>query len=179
MFMFPYVSIDVETTGTDIDKCHVLQLAAVYDDGSHVESLSTFNVVIRWPVLYHGEEYALNLNKGLLERAYKKDRVIFIEEARESFDKWLYSVQPEGRLTPAGKNLQGFDMPILGNPVNAFYLKRFNRRSLDPGSMFAEDFDHVPSLGEINKVTGRKAVSHDALDDCMDVVYAIRHKWNC
>lgn len=44
MFKFPYVSIDVETTGTNIDKSHVLQLAAVYDDGSHVESLSTFNV---------------------------------------------------------------------------------------------------------------------------------------
>ena len=129
--------------------------------------------------MYYGEEFALNLNKRLLERAFKKDRVISVQEARESFDEWLYSVQPEGRLTPAGKNLQGFDMPILANPVNAFYLKRFNRRSLDPGSMFAEDFDHVPSLGEINKVTGRKEVSHDALDDCLDVVYAIRYKWDC
>ncbi len=178
MFKFPYVSIDVETTGTNIDKSHVLQLAAVYDDGSHVESLSTFDVVIRWTEIGYANEWALNFNRGLLERAYKKDRVVFIHEARESFDEWLYSVQPKGRFTPAGKNLQGFDMPILGNPVNGFYLERFNRRSLDPGSMFAEDFDHVPNLDEINKVTGRQAVSHDALDDCMDVVYAIRHKWN-
>ena len=179
MFKFPYISIDVETTGIDVNRVHVLQLAGIYDDGSHIESLSTFDVVIRWPVIYHGEEFALNLNKGLLERAYKKDRVVSIEEARESFGKWLASVQPRGRFTPAGKNLQGFDMPILGNPVNDFNLRRFNRRSLDPGSMFAEDFDHVPTLDEINKVTGRQAVSHDALDDCMDVVYAIRHKWNC
>jgi len=179
MFKFPYVSIDVETTGTDLLRSHVLQLAAVYDDGSHIGSLSNFNVVIRWPAIYYANEYALNLNKGLLERAYKKDRVVSIDEARESFGEWLYTVQPSGRFTPAGKNLQGFDVPILENPVNDFNLKRFNRRSLDPGSMFAEDFDHVPTLDEINKVTGRKAVSHDALDDCLDVVYAIRHKWNC
>jgi oligoribonuclease (3'-5' exoribonuclease) len=179
MFKFPYVSIDVETTGLDVDKSHVLQLAAVYDDGSHVESLSTFNMVIRWPVIHHGEEFALNLNKVLLERAFKKDRVVSIEQARKSFGFWLDSVQFSGRFTPAGKNIQGFDVPILENPVNEFSLRRFNRRSLDPGSMFAEDFDHVPTLSEINKVTGRKPVTHDALDDCMDVVYAIRHKWNC
>lgn len=177
MFRFPYVSLDIETTGTDLNRSHVLQLAAVYDDGSHIDSLSNFNVVIRWPDIYYANEYALNLNRGLLARAYKKDRVISIEEAREQFDKWVDFVQPGGRITPAGKNLQGFDVPILVNTVNDFNLRRFNRRSLDPGSMFAEDFDHVPSLNEINKLTGRKAVSHDALDDCMDVVYAIRYKW--
>lgn len=179
MFRFPYVSVDVETTGTDVNAAHVLQLAAVYDDGSHIDSLSNFNVVIRWPEIRYANEYALNLNRGLLERAYKKDDVISIEEARASFEHWLDIVQPTGRLTPAGKNAQGFDMPILGNVVNAFNMRRFNRRALDPGSMFAEDFDHVPNLDEINKLTGRSAVSHDALDDCLDVVHAIRYKWGC
>ncbi len=177
MFRFPYVSLDIETTGTDVNAAHILQLAAVYDDGSHIDSLSNFNVVIRWTEIRYANEYALNLNRGLLEKAYKKDGVISIGEAREQFGKWADSVQPKGRLTPAGKNAQGFDMPILRNAANDFNMRRFNRRSLDPGSMFAEDFDHVPSLDEINKLTGRGAVSHDALDDCMDVVYAIRYKW--
>jgi oligoribonuclease (3'-5' exoribonuclease) len=179
MFRFPYVSIDVETTGLDVDKAHVLQLAAVYDVGTHIDSLPTFNTVIRWPTIYYANEWALNFNRALFEKAYKKDGVVSIEQAREDFSKWLTYVQPGGRFTPAGKNVQGFDMPILGNSVNDFSLRRFDLRSLDPGSMFAEDFDHVPTLGEINKMTGREAVSHDALDDCMDVVYAIRYKWNC
>ena len=51
MFKFPYISLDVEATGVDVNRVHVLQLAAVYDDGSHIDSLSSFNVVIRWPVI--------------------------------------------------------------------------------------------------------------------------------
>jgi len=176
-FRFPYISLDIETTGLDRQKVHVLQLAAIYDNGKALKELPTFNRVIRWPVITHGEEYAMNLNKKLLERAFKKQDVISIEDARVEFDQWLFSVQPAGRFTAAGKNIQGFDMPILQNPVNDFNLRRFLHRALDPGSMFSEDFDHVPDLGEINKLTGRSAVSHDALDDAWDVVHAIRYKW--
>jgi len=32
------------------------------------------------------------------------------------------------------------------------------------------------SLSKINELTGRKEVSHNALDDAFDVVYAVRHK---
>ena len=70
-----------------------------------------------------------------------------------------------------------FDMPILSNDVNAFNLRRFLHRALDPGSMYTKEFNHIPTLDEINTVTGRKPVTHNALDDCWDVVYAIRYKW--
>jgi len=176
-FRFPYVSIDIETTGLDRQKSHVLQLAAVYDNGKDLEDLPTFNRVIKWPVIAHAEEYAMNLNRELLVKAFKNQNVVSIEEARRDFEKWLDKIQPNGRFTAAGKNVQGFDMPILVNPVNDFNMRRFLHRALDPGSMFTEEFDHIPTLDEINTVTGRKAVSHDALDDCWDVVYAIRYKW--
>jgi oligoribonuclease (3'-5' exoribonuclease) len=176
-FRFPYVSIDIETTGLDRQKVHVLQLAAVYDNGKDVEDLPTFDRVIKWPVISHAEEYAMNLNRGLLSRAYKNDRVVSINNARLDFENWLDKIQPSGRFTAAGKNIQGFDMPILVNPVNDFNMRRFLHRALDPGSMYTDEFDHVPTLDEINTVTGRKAVTHDALDDAWDVVYAIRHKW--
>ena len=171
-FHFPYLSIDIETTGLDRQRVHVLQLAAVYDNGDPLKKLPTFNEVIKWPVINQAEEYAMNLNKKLLEQD-----VISIEKARVEFEQWLFKIQPGGRLTAAGKNIQGFDMPILQNPVNDFNLRRFLHRALDPGSMFAEDFDHVPDLGEINRLVGRSAVSHDALDDAWDVVHAIRYKW--
>ena len=177
MFRFPYVSIDIETTGLDRQKVHVLQLAAVYDNGQDIEDLPTFDRVIKWPVISHGEEYAMNLNRGLIRRAYQNDQVVSIEEARLDFEEWLEKVQPSGRFTAAGKNIQGFDMPILVNPVNCFSMRRFLLRALDPGSMFTDEFDHIPTLDEINAVTGRKAVTHDALDDAWDVVHAIRYQW--
>ncbi len=176
-FRFPYVSIDIETTGLDRQKSHVLQLSAVYDNGKDLDSLPTFDRIIKWPVISHGEEYVLNLNKGLLLRAFKNDGVVSIETARVDFEKWLDSVQPSGRFTAAGKNVQGFDMPILVNPVNRFDMRRFLHRALDPGSMYTDEFDHIPTMDEINTVTGRNPVTHNALDDCWDVVYAIRHKW--
>jgi oligoribonuclease (3'-5' exoribonuclease) len=176
-FRFPYVSLDIETTGLDRQKSHVLQLAAVYDNGRRLEDLPSFNVVIKWPVITHAEEYAMNMNRELLERAFKNKGVVSINQAREEFSRWLDKVQPHGKLTAAGKNAQGFDLPILKNPVNQFDLRRFLHRVLDPGSMFADEFNHVPNQDEINLLTGRKEVSHDALDDCWDVVHAIRYKW--
>jgi len=180
MFRFPYLSIDIETTGLDRQKVHVLQLAAVYDNGKDLDELPTFNKVIKWPVISHAEEYAMNLNKGLLERAFKKQNIVSINQCRDEFRKWLLEIEPakSSRFTPAGKNIQGFDIPILENPVNQFFFDRFLRRTLDPGSLYSDEFDHIPTLDEINKLTGRDAVSHDALDDAWDVVYAIRRKWD-
>jgi oligoribonuclease (3'-5' exoribonuclease) len=171
------VSLDIETTGLDRQKSHVLQLAAVYDNGRKLEDLPTFNRVIKWPVITYGEEYAMHLNRGLLLRAFENRDIVSVSQAREEFNSWLDTVQPNGKLTAAGKNVQGFDLPILRNPVNQFALKRFLHRVLDPGSLFTEDFNHVPNQDEINVLTGRKEVSHDALDDCWDVVHAIRYKW--
>ena len=177
-FRLPYLSIDIETTGLDRQKVHVLQLAAVYDNGKALEELPTFDRVIKWPVITHAEEYAMNLNKDLLERGFKKQNIVSINQCRDEFKKWLDKIAPgSSRFAPAGKNVQGFDIPILENQVNKFFFDRFLRRTLDPGSMYTDDFDHIPTLGEINDVTGRSPVTHNALDDCWDVVYAIRHKW--
>ncbi len=177
-FRFPYLSVDIETTGVDLERSHVLQLAAVYDDGRPLEELPTFNRVVRWKVITYGEEYAMNLNRHLLEKTFSvNDDYPTISAVQAAFGSFLYQVQPEGKITPAGKNVAAFDVPILKNPTNGFAWRRFNRRALDPGSMYTEEFDHIPSLGEINKYLGREAVTHDALDDCWDVVHAIRHKW--
>ncbi len=178
MFRFPYVSLDIETTGTDLDRAHVLQLAAVYDNGDLLDNLPTFNVTIRWEELGYINEWAMKNNQWLLKRGWDKDDVVDIEIADVKLQEWLNTVQPEGRITLAGKNIGSFDLPILGNHVNDFNTRRFLHRVLDPGSMYSDEFDHVPNLSEINKLTGRSQVSHDALDDAWDVVFAIRRKWN-
>lgn len=184
-FRFPYVAVDIETTGLDVQRSHVLQLAAIYDDGRPLEELSTFNQVIKWRTITYGEEYAMNMNRRLLERAFRDEDVVSPAGAAMMFGDWLGTFRTEmvwGRegheFTAAGKNLAAFDVPVLTNRTNNFPWKVwFGRRVLDPGSMWTEDFDHVPSLDEINKYLRRKSVTHNALDDCWDVVHAVRYKW--
>ncbi len=176
-FRFPYLALDLETTGLDRQQSHVLQLAAIYDDGSHLEGLPTFDVVIKYPVITYGEAFAMNMNRDLLQRGFDDRDVTTLELARGSFQAFLNTVQPEGKITVAGKNVGGFDVPILNNSKNGFDTSRFTHRTLDPGSMFSEYFEQIPSLGQINKLTGRDPVQHDALEDCWDVVHAVRYKW--
>ena len=178
MFKFPYLSIDIETSGLNTEKSHVLQLAAVYDNGGPIEELPTFNRVICWPVLTWAEITAVNMNKRLMEKAYNNEKgVLSVDAARFAWKHFLDSLALEGKFFAAGKNVASFDIPILKNHTNLFDMSRISHRVLDPGSMYSENFDHIPNLNEINKITGRKEVSHDALDDAMDVVYAIRYKW--
>lgn len=176
-FRFPYVSLDIETTGLNTKRAHVLQIAAIYDNGNSLDDLPTFERVVKWPEFYYMNEFALKTNYWLLERGFRNDNVVSIETARQDFSKWLGEVQPEGKLIAAGKNIQGYDFPVLRNFENGFDLSRFIHRCLDPGSMYTEEFDHIPSLSEINKLLGRPTVSHNALDDCWDVLYAVRYKW--
>jgi hypothetical protein len=176
-FRFPYLSLDVETTGVNVPKVHVLQLSAVYDNGDSIESLPTFDAVIAWPKILYGEEYAMNLNRHLIERAAMNDNVVTLGKAKADFETWLSQVQPQGKITVAGKNAAGFDLPIFTNQVNGFFFKRFLRRVLDPGSMYTEYFDHIPTLDEINTWIGGEAVTHDALKDAFDVVRAVRYIW--
>ncbi len=184
-FRFPYLALDLETTGLDRQQSHVLQLAAIYDDGGPLAELPVFNVIIKHYVITYGEAYAMDINRNLLRAAFKAEDsglgklVSEIYDARAEFEEFLYKVQPEGKITVAGKNVGGFDVPILNNPKNAFTdaTRRFLHRTLDPGSMFTDEFDHIPNLDEINQLTGREPVTHDAVNDCLDVVFAVRYKW--
>lgn len=91
-----------------------------------------------------------------------------------------------GNICLAGKNAASSDIPWIINNLKRYAtetdLKSFKKmvhyKVIDPGSMFMGRVEggHVPSLGHINKITGRNEnVSHRAQDDAMDVVYAIRN----
>jgi hypothetical protein len=80
--------------------------------------------------------------------------------------------------------LEEFDIP----KIRAFFQKHANGpalnefdtlchyKTLDVGSLYFDVFGDNASLSKINELTGRKEVSHNALDDAYDVVYAVRHK---
>lgn len=183
----PYISLDIETTDLVTPHSMVLQLAMVIDDfTTPVEQLQKFNFLIKNEEPIIGNSYALQLNSWILYELTAKPEnrktdipIITLDQAKVKFSSFLeffcnkYSLK---KATIAGKNVAGFDLRILEQ--NDFEMHKIMGRTIDPGSMFFKQFGKVPSLGEINKYLGRSNVSHNAVDDALDVVHAIRHYYN-
>lgn len=183
-----YVSIDIETTGID-DKSHILQISAVYDDlKSPVSKLLTIDLPIRYDVMTHCEPYAMGMNAKLLENMMKKDFVTYDKrDAGAKLLNFLTEVQEtdeKGRkqkIIFAGKNVASFDIPkiklfLASTGYGTAFDNIIHYKTLDVGSLYYDVFKDNVSLTEINKLTNRAAVSHNALDDAFDVVHAVRHK---
>ena len=51
-----------------------------------------------------------------------------------------------------------------------------NHRFIDCGDVFFSDFGKNPSFEDINELIGWKPITHDALDDAINVVVALRYK---
>ena len=65
-----YVSIDIETTGINREKCQVLSIGAVIEDTNNprpIEELPKFHAAIVGREGLYGEPFALNMNKSLIE----------------------------------------------------------------------------------------------------------------
>lgn len=186
-----YVSIDIETTGID-DKSHILQISAVYDDlKSPISQLKTIDLPIKYKVMTHCEPYAIGMNAKLFEKMMDKNFVTYTPgEALDRLVDFLAQVrEAEGvdekgrpkKIVVAGKNVASFDIPKIRLMMQGTdYLKPFDDlihyKTLDVGSLYFDTFKDNVSLSEINKLTNRAAVSHNALDDAFDVVHAVRYK---
>ena len=223
----PYISMDLETTGLDVEKVDILELAAVLDDGeSPIEKLRRVSLIIDLKKFNYSEPYALNMNARLIQAIVDKkgeDPEIVLQkfgalveeavgicveydlkytdkykvsiekkinkgeiESNLSLEEFKYIYYGRTKVEFAGKNFAGFDKPVFtnffGRETKNFsqyfqaLLERMHYKTIDVGSMYYPDFGYNPSLSEINKITGRSEVSHQALDDALDVVYAVRHK---
>ena len=67
--MFPYVSIDIETSGIDPKTCEIIEFAAVLDDLScahppSVDRLPSFHCYLAKDS-YTGEPYALSMHSTI------------------------------------------------------------------------------------------------------------------
>lgn len=182
--MKPYLAIDIETTGIDI-ICEVLQIAAIYDNGEeNISDMKTFEVKIKHEN-FVATPSAMIMNHDLILEIEnsKSDDVTTPAKAAIRFCNFLSGIFASvNKVTIAGKNVAVFDVPRLERFVNKYHPSKkwaefdWNYRCLDIGSLYFPDFGEVVSLSRINGRIGRKDVSHDALDDTKDVVYAIRNK---
>jgi hypothetical protein len=182
--MRPYVSVDIETTGIQ-DNAHILQIAAIYDDlKSPVSELPMYNAVIKYDVMSHCEPYAMGMNAELLKKMMDKEFYTCKPHfAAQTFLTWLLELGYtfNNKVLFAGKNVASFDIPKLKHHYDTHYRNSefselVHYKTLDVGSLYFDKFGDNVNLSKINKLTGRKDVSHDALDDAMDVVYAVRYK---
>lgn len=172
-----YLSLDIETTGLNKEKSLIIQLAArvVNEDLTVSEP---FNILINHEEII-GEPFALGLNGWIFKEITSKNCSYKVAHnnltATIMFDEWINNhFNSKEKITVAGKNAATFDLPFLKH--YGFNTGRFSHRVIDVGSMYLENFGYVPNLDEINKLLDRKSVTHNALDDVDDVIYAINNK---
>jgi hypothetical protein len=198
MDYIPYVSVDLETTGLPEEEAQILQISLVVEGCRNVpvNSLSHATFFIDNGAILTGNHYALSLNKWILDEILKHRQkkptmhpVLTISEAQEMFKNSVKGVLDSinierkekklkslTRLQMAGKNVAGFDIPMLKG--NGFDVSLFTHRVIDPGPMFFHIFGYVPSLDEIKQKYSDRfdvaGVTHDAYQDALDVVTSIR-----
>lgn len=183
-----YVSIDIETLGTDPETCDVIEFAAVIDN--HIDPvgmLPTYHCYLPKDV-YRGQPFAMAMHSKILHRiAVREPGFSYIPQnlLGENFSQWLVKNGVEKNenfydpieLIVAGKNFPGFDQRFLRrienfeNNINVF------RRILDPcTSFYRPKIDKKPpGLSECLKRAGiEKSVEHTAVADAIDVIHCLR-----
>jgi oligoribonuclease (3'-5' exoribonuclease) len=185
-----YISIDIETTGPEPKYDQILQIAAVVEDTDNpwvpVTKLPTWECLIRYD-RYHGNGTALGMNIEIIRalsetqrfhspiRLRGRDIQVFEDNhnARLELKKFLLGNSENDRAIVAGKNAAGFDLQFLGPVIrNVCY-----HRVIDPGSValgsHPNDWWNGPPPSQAQLVPDH-AVSHDALDDALDVIVILR-----
>lgn len=197
--MRPYLSLDIETTGLHRQKSEVLEIGFCYDHfKGDLKDLPKDNIIINNHILEYSEPFALEMNARLIAALNNKDVLKY--SIKDSFDRMFEATRygaeqaalwdesktwrPTKKVSIAGKNASVFDIPVL----TAYFLRKgiteqvlyewqsyIHYKYIDVGSVYYSRFGYVPSLNEINKLTGRSEVTHMALGDAMDVVCAVRY----
>lgn len=198
-----YVSIDLETTGLDPQTCQILQIGAVIEDTNDVKPISElpkFNCVIEHPQ-YTGSAYAINMNMNLIEIIAgmekipktergdyrKKHNILTPQMVATAFASWLqfHGCEVDGDrvvINAAGKNFASFDKVWLETLIPTWNTKiKIRNRIIDPAVLVTDwkNDESLPGLGKCKERIGlENHVTHDGLDDAIDVIEVIRKATN-
>lgn len=190
-----YVSLDVETTGLDPENDQVLQISMVVEDTKNVNlnlyDLPHWTAYVRHDRYTASNAFAVSLNGWIFDILSGRKKCLngypIVSSANIAFDlpnlniippgEFLYKHFGDEKVTVAGKNAAGFDLPFIKHYEFAHY---FDHRVLDPGSLFV-DFDKDERLPGLNKCLERAGVNtkvtHDAREDALDVIRVLRSKY--
>lgn len=189
-----YVSLDLETTSLEPSPRHILQVSMVVEDTTKpevaVEDLPHFTCFVNHERI-RGQAYALGMNGWILDilsgrnktpQPYPiltwKDALFDDDEAPEG--TWLVPALAfldeqfgSSKITVAGKNVAGFDIPFLPKELKS----RFRHKVLDPGTLYVnwQTDDQAPNFELCKKRAGLNTpVAHDAREDALDVIRLLR-----
>lgn len=195
-----YVSIDIETLGLDPDHCDIIEFGAVIDDlKTPVADLHRLHCYVLPPprgnwgqAFYQGEPFAMAMHADKLKRiAVREEGYEYVQpyDLADRFMAWLgshgYDVLGEEKcehvkIDVAGKNFSGFDLNFLNKWERWRWRIKTHHRVIDPGSMYfnPRSDPRPPSLEQcLDRAGIHKSVAHSAVDDAIDVIRVLRHKW--
>ena len=187
-----YVSIDIETTGLDPEKCQILEFAAVIEDTLHpeipVNQLPTFQRILTHSEI-HGEPFGIAMNHQLIDIIAKRPAGLdycapqnlvphfwtFLTDNK--FPSHDHCIQ----FVATGKNIAGFDLRFLERCDQWGDIVRPHHRVLDPGTLYFDPkTDAVPPSSDVclGRAGFSNIVVHRALPDAQMVIRLFRNKWN-
>ena len=184
-----YVSVDLETTGLDPLKNDIIEFGAVLDDLKNprpLEELPRFHAYI-CKEEYTGQPFALSMHPTIFRRIAEREEgydYVYPNNLGKAFQTFLikngYVLEKDRivRINVGGKNFASFDLQFLKNQTNFLNSVRISHKILDPGILcLEEDDESIPCLRQcLERVGIVKEVSHNTIDDAMDVVKVLRAK---
>ncbi|MGY3088566.1 oligoribonuclease [Hymenobacter sp. UYAg731] len=183
-----YVSLDLETSGSNPARHQILELAAVVEDSRHplpLNELPAFRRVVRHPE-YAGTAGAIALNARLFEELAQKEpnpELCTPAELLPQLREFLlrHGFRPDKHdcvsVTMAGKNIGVFDLGFLRELPGWGTLVRAEPAMLDPAAFYLNwrKDSRLPSMSICKARAGlEREVAHEALADALDVVRLLR-----
>lgn len=183
----PYVSLDLETTGTDEDVCQILEIGAIFDYLDRpIAECPKFHRYVRHKV-YVGQAFAFNLNHKIMGRLAEEPETFqycCADDVSFLFRDWIqeackWNMKDESLLF-AGKNFAGFDLQFLKNLPLFKENVRWKHRILEPSMLYMDPMqDATPPSTEtcLARAGLQRQVAHEALADAEAVCKLLRFKW--
>ena len=188
-----YVSLDLETSGSDPRRHQVLELAAVVEDtrrtaATPLAELPSFRRALRHPEIC-GTAGALALNARLLVELADKTKltapdICRPEEVLPQLREFLLAngLKPDKKdrvsIVLAGKNVATFDLLFLRELPGWGTLVQAEPATLDPAAFYLNwhKDSRLPTLLTCQARAGAAEphVAHEALADALEVVRLLR-----
>lgn len=201
------LSIDVETTGLNWERCGILEIGCVlfdpqpqlfsYDPDDTAESNDERKAQVaraakwqHWECLIdnnfiQGEPFALQMNQEILAEISGANpthiQKLPANRVATELRTWLgsHGVNRDNKVTIVGKNYSEFDARFL-EKIPGWSLMPFERRVLDVGSMFFKpEQGKVLNLANCLALVNQEGlVTHRALEDAQAVATACTRLFN-
>ena len=190
-----YVSIDIETTGLDIDSCDLLEFGAVIDnlaDQKPVNELPFFHCYFMPPngQTFQGQPYALSMHQTIFRRiAERTPPYTYVSPSRfgNLFKRFLvdngHSLEHDRCvISVAGKNFGACDLQFLNKKTDLAKHVEIRHRIIDPAILLLDPRDESLPGTDICKARMKAAgiatpegIAHTAIEDALDVIRMTRY----